>query len=78
VGLYGSPLTKIRRRRPAKDRHHNAVKNALIKDVWTIVFDPYPIKYQEVKLLADLAGGKTISAEKEEKQIVVEIKSFWW
>ncbi len=61
---------------PAKDRYHDAVKSALIKDGWIIVFDPYPIKYQEVRLLADLAGEKTISATKEEKQIVVEIKSF--
>ncbi|MET0113843.1 MULTISPECIES: element excision factor XisH family protein [Limnospira] len=41
---------------PAKDIYHDAVKNALIKDGWTITFDPYFIKYAEVKLMADLAG----------------------
>jgi hypothetical protein len=61
---------------PAKDIYHDAVKAALIKDGWTITADPYPIKYEEIKLFADLAGEKTISASREEQQIVVEIKSF--
>ena len=61
---------------PAKDTYHDAVKNALIKDGWTITFDPYPIKYEEVKLVADLAGEKTISATREGQKIVIEIKSF--
>ncbi|MBD2344587.1 XisH family protein [Anabaena subtropica] len=61
---------------PAKDIYHDAVKNALMKDGWTITFDPYPIKYEEVKLLADLAGEKTISATREGELIVIEIKSF--
>ncbi|MEA5467507.1 XisH family protein [Spirulina sp. 06S082] len=61
---------------PAKDVYHEAVKNALIKDGWTIAFDPYPIKYEKVKLVADLAGEKTISATREERKIVIEIKSF--
>ena len=61
---------------PAKDTYHDAVKNALIKDGWTITADPYPIKYEEVKLFADLAGEKTISASREGQQIVIEIKSF--
>jgi hypothetical protein len=61
---------------PAKDSYHDAVKNALIKDGWIIMADPYPIKYEEVKLVADLAGEKTISATREGQKIVVEIKSF--
>ncbi|MFM6278013.1 MAG: element excision factor XisH family protein, partial [Dolichospermum sp.] len=39
-------------------------------------FDPYPIKYEEFKLIADLAGEKTISATREGEKIVIEIKSF--
>lgn len=61
---------------PAKDIYHDAVKNALIKDCWTITADPYPIKYEEVKLFADLAGEKTIAASRKGKQIVIEVKSF--
>ncbi|NES80693.1 MAG: hypothetical protein F6K10_04420 [Moorea sp. SIO2B7] len=59
-----------------KDTYHDAVKNALIKDGWTITADPYPIKYEEIKLLTDLAGEKTIYATREGQQIVIEIKSF--
>ena len=61
---------------PAKDIYHDAVKNALIKDGWNITADPYPIKYEEVKLFADLAGEKNISASREGQQVVIEIKSF--
>ncbi|MEH1790719.1 XisH family protein [Nostoc sp.] len=61
---------------PAKDVYHDAVKSALIKDGWIITADPYPIKYEEVKLFADLAGEKIIAASREGQQIVIEIKSF--
>lgn len=61
---------------PAKDIYHDAVKNALIKEGWTITADPYTIKYQEVQLFADLLADKTIEAKKKEQQIIVEIKSF--
>ncbi|MBP0000797.1 MAG: XisH family protein [Cyanobacteria bacterium SID2] len=61
---------------PAKDVYHDAVKNALIKDGWTITFDPYLIKYAEVKLVADLAVRKSLSATKGGRQIVIEVKSF--
>ena len=60
----------------AKDRIHDAVKNALIKDGWDIIADPYPIQYKEIRLLADLAGEKGIAATKEEQKVVIEVKSF--
>jgi hypothetical protein len=61
---------------PAKDRYHDAIKNALIKDGWRIIRDPYTIKYQEVQLFADLLVDKTLEIEKDGQQIIVEIKSF--
>lgn len=61
---------------PAKDRYHDAVKNALTHDGWKITADPYPIKYEEVKLAADLSSQKTLSANRGTEYIVVEIKSF--
>jgi len=61
---------------PAKDIYHDAVKNALIKDGWRITADPYPVRYEEIKLFADLAGEKAISATRKGKEIVIEIKSF--
>jgi len=61
---------------PAKDIYHDEVKNALIKDGWTITADPYLIKYEDAELYADLAAEKPIAAERQGQKIVVEIKSF--
>ena len=61
---------------PAKDLYHDAVKNALIKDGWLIIADPYIIKYEDAELYADLAVEKPIAAEHQGQKIVVEIKSF--
>ena len=58
------------------DLIHDAVKNALIKDGWTITHDPYVIKYEEVTLFADLGAERAIAAELAGNKIVVEIKSF--
>ncbi len=60
----------------AKDVIHNPVKNALIKDGWTIAADPFRLKYEEFELLADLSAERTLIATKENHQIIVEIKSF--
>lgn len=62
---------------PAKDRYHDAVKSALIKDGWIIVFDPYPIKYQEVRLLADLAGKKRFQPQRKKNKSWLRLKVFW-
>jgi hypothetical protein len=61
---------------PKLDIIHNAVKNALIKDGWTITHDPFIIEYKELTLYADLAAERTIAAEREGRKIVVEVKSF--
>lgn len=61
---------------PAKDVYHQAVKNALITDGWSILADPYKIKYKDAQLFADLAAEKPIAAEQNGRKIVVEIKSF--
>lgn len=60
----------------ARDRIHNAVKNALVKEGWQIIADPYQIEYEGVKVYADLAAEAPIAAEKADRKIVVEIKSF--
>ncbi|MFN9736013.1 MAG: XisH family protein [Microcystis sp.] len=61
---------------PAKDIYHEAVKNALIKDGWSILAAPYEIKYKDAELFADLAAEKPLAAERNGRKIVVEIKSF--
>ncbi len=61
---------------PARDKIHDAVKNALTNDGWTITADPYVILYKDARLPADLAAEKTLAAERRGRKIVVEIKTF--
>lgn len=61
---------------PAADFIHDAVKNALIKDGWTITADPYTLEYEEIKVFADLAAERLLAGERGEEKIVVESKSF--
>ena len=60
----------------AKDVIHDAVKNALIKDGWTITDDPLRLKYKAVNLSVDLAAERALAAERDGEKIAVEIKSF--
>ncbi len=60
----------------ARDKIHDAVKNALVKDGWLITHDPYTIQYEDVTVHVDLAAQKLFAAEKEGRKIAVEIKSF--
>jgi hypothetical protein len=61
---------------PAKDLYHGAVKEALIKDGWTITHDPFPLKWGKKDLFVDLGAEKLLTAEKEGRKIAVEVKSF--
>ncbi|MEH1895879.1 MAG: XisH family protein [Nostoc sp.] len=61
---------------PARDRYHENVKNALIKDGWTITDDPFHLKWGKRDMYVDLGAEKLIAAEKEGQQIAVEIKTF--
>lgn len=49
---------------PRKDTIHEAVKNALIKDGWTITADPYRITYGDEKIFIDLAAELPLAAER--------------
>lgn len=60
----------------ARDIYHNTVKLALEKDGWTISHDPFPLQIGKKRLSADLGAERLISAEKELRKIVVEVKSF--
>ena len=61
---------------PAKDIYHDTVKNALIKDGWTITNDPLSLKIGEKDIYIDLAAEKLLVAEKQGQKIAVEVKSF--
>ena len=60
----------------AKDKIHDAVKNALIKNGWEITADQYTIEFKDSKVFADLAAELPIAANFGERKIVVEVKSF--
>jgi hypothetical protein len=64
----------------AKDIFHEAVRNALIKDGWTITHDPYEIRMLGVESDIDLGAEKMIAAEREGEgrmeKIAIEVKSF--
>ncbi len=61
----------------AKDLYHEAVKEALIKDGWTITDDPLTLlSREEGGLQTDLGAEKIITAEKGLAKIAVEVKSF--
>jgi len=61
---------------PALDRHHHAVRNALVKDGWTITHDPLTLNIGRDRLHVDLGAERVIGAEKGVRKIAVEIKTF--
>lgn len=61
---------------PATDLYHNSVKNALIKDGWTITHDPYTLTFGQKNVFVDLGAERVVAAEKGQEKIAVEIKSF--
>lgn len=62
---------------PTKDAFHNAVKNALIKDGWSITHDPLSLSTEDgTDIAIDLAAERLIAAVKRGEKIAVEVKSF--
>ena len=58
------------------DKIHSIVRTALEKDGWKVTHDPYKIEYKKLVLWADLGAEKMFAAERADKKIVVEVKSF--
>ena len=61
---------------PARDKYHNIVRNALIKDGWKITDDLFSLKIGERDAFIDIGAEKLFTAEKEGRKIAVEVKSF--
>jgi hypothetical protein len=61
---------------PAKDTYHDALRNALVKDGWTITDDPFRLVWGERDFYVDLGAERVVAAEKAGKRIAVEVKSF--
>jgi hypothetical protein len=57
-----------------RDIYHPIVKDALIREGWTITDDPY--YFVDPTLSTDLGAERPFAAERELKRIVVEVKSF--
>jgi hypothetical protein len=60
----------------AKDIYHDTVKTALEKDGWTITDELLRLTIGSRSVYIDLGAEKLIAAEKEGRQIAIEIKSF--
>lgn len=61
---------------PARDKYHDAAKQALVRDGWTITHDPYRITIGKRRGYIDLGAEMPIAAEKAGRSIAVEVKSF--
>ena len=61
----------------ARDKFHDVVREALVKDGWEITHDPYLLTTPEFQpMQVDLGAEKLLAARKEKQQIAVEVKSF--
>lgn len=61
---------------PARDRYHDIVRRALIKEGWTITHDPYRIAVGDRNVYVDLAAERMLAAERDGDKIAVEVKTF--
>ena len=61
---------------PERDIFHDVVRNALIKDGWEITHDPLLLRIGRTKLYVDLGASTLMSAEKEQRKIAIEVKTF--
>ena len=61
---------------PARDRYHDQVKAALVKDGWVITHDPLRLQWGAKDMYIDLGAEHLLAAEKDRRRIAVEVKSF--
>ena len=61
---------------PRLDLIHGAVKQALVKDGWSVTDDPYIIQFDRERLYADIGAERPLAAQRGSEKIVVEVKSF--
>ena len=56
---------------PQRDIYHDTVKNALVKDGWTITHDPFALPFGLHNLYIDLGTEQMLAAEKDGERIAV-------
>ena len=59
-----------------KDKFHDAVREALIKDDWIVTHEEWRIETLGFNIKIDFAAEKLIAATKDDQKIAVEVKSF--
>jgi hypothetical protein len=60
----------------ARDLFHEDVKEALIKEGWTVTDDPLSFKIGKMQIQIDLGAERLVAAERGAERIAVEIKTF--
>lgn len=60
----------------AKDKFHEQVKRALIKEQWTVTDDPLEVTSEGRTFVVDLGAERLILADRGIERIAVEVKSF--
>ena len=61
----------------AKNVYHDAVRDALVADGWTITHDPLKITVGRHKLYVDLGASRDpIAATRGDERVAVEVQSF--
>lgn len=60
----------------ARDLFHQDVKEALVKEGWTVTDDPLSFKIGKMQVQIDLGAEPLIAAEKGTERIAIEIKTF--
>lgn len=60
----------------ARDVFHENVKEALVKEGWSITADPLTFKIGNVHVQIDLGAERLIAAERGTEKIAIEIKTF--
>ncbi len=60
----------------AKDKFHEQVKRALIKDQWTVTDDPLEVTSEGRTFIVDLGAERLILADRGVEKIAIEVKSF--
>lgn len=61
---------------PARDQLHEHVSRALVHDGWTITHDPLHLRWGTKDMYVDLGAERFLGAEKGNRKIAVEVKSF--
>jgi hypothetical protein len=60
----------------ARDKFHESVKKALLKEGWIITHDPLVLVFPKITFMLDMAADRVMVFEKDNQSIAVEVKTF--